>query len=490
MNRETAFSKYAISKAMLTAEFMPANSLSCMRKLSAAVCVLAHMLALGIGLSVAACATTAKLPEFKPMLPAQTLITADEMMTDLLFIRRTLENVHPALIDRFTAQQEEIFKSAVRSLPNTMRVQDFWFLCSRIIASLGDAHTRMSFPIEAGWLPIQLNWLETDGIVVVNKTGPLEPGDRIIAIGGKKEPELLDACLSFIPAENVHLVRRLGGELVRLRAFHEYIGIVRSEEESIDVSVLQRIGTRVEIRLSYVTETTPMQKRPWIGRQILDRQRAMLFWLDVCENSDEYRAFLLSLFAEIKDRGVEHLIIDVRRNPGGDSRAIDGLISFIDTTEYTKYGGQIRFSSEAAAQRGYKRDKGIREFPPEIVTNKPADKELLFRGRIWVLTSSATFSSGNWFGVILSDNHLATIVGEPTGNAPSSYGDILRFQTPYSQYVFTVSHKYWQRPNASRDPCNTLRPDIEIHTTWQDVDSGRDAQVEGLFKLLESLNVD
>ena len=75
-----------------------------------------------------------------------------------------------------------------------------------------------------------------------------------------------------------------------------------------------------------------------------------------------------------------------------------------------------------------------------------------FRGQLFVLTSKATFSSGNWFGVIVRDNQLGKIVGEPTGNAPSSFGDVLSFTLPRSGLGFTLSYKQWIRPDPSRDP--------------------------------------
>ena len=101
-----------------------------------------------------------------------------------------------------------------------------------------------------------------------------------------------------------------------------------------------------------------------------------------------------------------------------------------------------------------------------------------------MLTSPATFSSGSWFAVVLRDNDLATVVGEPTGNAPSSYGDILRFQAPNSKLQFTVSHKYWQRPDPSRDPSDALYPDFAVVQRWTDFVDDGDKQ---LLRFLESL---
>lgn len=54
-----------------------------------------------------------------------------------------------------------------------------------------------------------------------------------------------------------------------------------------------------------------------------------------------------------------------------------------------------------------------------------------------------------------------TVVGEVPGNMPSSYGDILYFQTPNARLVFTVSYKYFIRPDASKSDL-PLIPDVTV----------------------------
>jgi C-terminal processing protease CtpA/Prc len=113
------------------------------------------------------------------------------------------------------------------------------------------------------------------------------------------------------------------------------------------------------------------------------------------------------------------------------------------------------------------------------------DAKLLFEGKLFVLTSPRTFSSGNWFAVIVKDNALGTILGEPTGNAPSSYGDSPSFQLPHTGFRFSVSHKRWVRPNPDNDPEDALYPDIPVYTTIEDIIRGADPQLEKLRALVK-----
>ncbi|NLA46186.1 MAG: hypothetical protein GX866_01420 [Firmicutes bacterium] len=78
-----------------------------------------------------------------------------------------------------------------------------------------------------------------------------------------------------------------------------------------------------------------------------------------------------------------------------------------------------------------------------------------------MLTSTDSFSAAMDFATLLSDNGLCTVVGEIPGNMPSSYGDVLYFQTPNALLAFTVSYKYFMRPDESKSNLPLL-PDVQI----------------------------
>ena len=87
--------------------------------------------------------------------------------------------------------------------------------------------------------------------------------------------------------------------------------------------------------------------------------------------------------------------------------------------------------------------------------------ELVFDGTIYILTSSGTFSAATDFAVAIADNKLGYVVGEVSGGMPSSYGDLLQFQTPNAKLMFTVSYKYFHRPDSGNDK-KPLEPDYPV----------------------------
>lgn len=73
--------------------------------------------------------------------------------------------------------------------------------------------------------------------------------------------------------------------------------------------------------------------------------------------------------------------------------------------------------------------------------------------------SNTTFSSARTFAVTLKDNEIATIIGEPTGGKPCSYGMPKKAETPNFKIRFRVSGALFLRPNAELDAEETLVPD-------------------------------
>lgn len=93
------------------------------------------------------------------------------------------------------------------------------------------------------------------------------------------------------------------------------------------------------------------------------------------------------------------------------------------------------------------------------VTENERYEELLYDGNVYLLTSYHTFSSAMDFAQYISDNDLGTLIGEPCGNSPNSFGEISVFKCPNSEITFQVSTKSWKRIDMENTDL-LLQPDI------------------------------
>lgn len=109
-----------------------------------------------------------------------------------------------------------------------------------------------------------------------------------------------------------------------------------------------------------------------------------------------------------------------------------------------------------------------------------------FTGTLFVITSNQTYSAAADFATIVQDNDMGIIIGEPTGGKPNSYGSSIVLQLPESKAKAAISYKWFERPDkgASTYDADSLAPDIYVPTTYEDLEQGRDPQLEMIKKLI------
>jgi hypothetical protein len=101
------------------------------------------------------------------------------------------------------------------------------------------------------------------------------------------------------------------------------------------------------------------------------------------------------------------------------------------------------------------------------------------------LVGNETFSSAAMVAVLLADNNLATIVGNPMGMGASHNGEVLEFKLPNTGTTGSLSCKKFIRPNALNKP-DELKIDWMTGDYFEGNYVGSD---EELFYLLEQLPI-
>ncbi len=437
------------------------------------------------------------IPEIKnkagtpvPQVPANTILSPEEMKQDLDYTVGILEEVHPKTYRGFSDEQKAIIKSAYKTAQAPMEAKKFYFVLNSVICSMNDGHTHLR-PMQNEqnrFIDVPLIWLH-DGLFVSKDTGEFKQADKVITIGDKTADAIFRELRLVIPSENEHYARHSAGECINREEFLDYLNVASNNEVEIRV---QRDAGELSITVFLKPKAQchfDDSKRPWIGYEIDKELSLGVFYLDECRYDQTYKNKVKEFFTEVGDQNIQNVAVDVRRNGGGNSKVVDEFLRYVDIDNYNSYFGDIRYSKAAKQQNRCTRDKGYwsGEHPTVCVNKKVESPHLLFNGNLFVLTSPKTFSSGNWFAVIIKDNQLGTIIGEPTGNAPTSYGDVLRFYMPATGFQFTVSFKKWVRPNTKNDPEDSLYPDVLVYTTIEDIKQAKDPQLEKLKDIIRKM---
>jgi C-terminal processing protease CtpA/Prc len=101
----------------------------------------------------------------------------------------------------------------------------------------------------------------------------------------------------------------------------------------------------------------------------------------------------------------------------------------------------------------------------------------MMNGRVYILTSKATFSSATWFAVIFKYNKIGKLVGEPTGNAPNHYGNPIEGNLTNSKIIVSISKDDYVSPYGAKAK-KILKPDIYVPLRAKDVISGNDPVID------------
>lgn len=387
-------------------------------------------------------------------------VPVGEMHATLEALQQTIHSVHPdPFAIRSEAEQARALRLALRATRKPLEGDAFAGVAMRLAAELRDAHTSVRYTGADRWLPARFVWAH-DGLAIAEgpHTGVVE------RIGGHRPDDLLEALTRVVAAENPHWVRRRAERRLGSRSLWRALG---EDAEAIEVVFADGRRDTLAFEADHALVAPSSEPATWWA-VVPD---ADLGWLRLASCPDPTPAYhdrIDDLFHELQARDLGTLVIDVRGNGGGHSGVLDPILQHLPGDTHAAYGGYRRVSELAAEHKGF--DPAKVKVQPGTDLTVPMDGRWAksrrhqrltpYDGDVLVLTDSGTFSSGNWIAVVLDDNDLAQTVGEPTGNAPSSFGDLLTVPVgDRDDLRLSVSTTRWLRPDASRDPATTLEPD-------------------------------
>jgi C-terminal processing protease CtpA/Prc len=244
-----------------------------------------------------------------------------------------------------------------------------------------------------------------------------------------------------------------------------------------------------------------------IYTNFITRPIALMVMKNHTRYARDFGLVLQSMFQEINKHSIDNLIIDLRNNWGGDRRPGKQLIWYLTDqqeikgfTEYVRISDyyKTQFKPDYKAYNATYQEKFGKPIPYGMINitdtilsqtffydiSKEDSPFLLdhtlpkFKGNVYVLIGVNTFSAAATLATTIADNNLATIVGKPTGQKPTTQSGASLFKLPHTKSIVTISCAYVERPNKLKNHEIALFPDIEIYPTLVDYLSGVDVQFE------------
>lgn len=366
-------------------------------------------------------------------LPLETRLTRAQVQADVDFAFASLRDRHMATVHGVPPALAERYAEVRDAVPEEPTVLDAWRSVARLANVMGDAHTMVHGPV--GRVTVASFRFDGTSLRLVEPGASETP--EVLALNGVPVADLWDAYQRLASYERLDAARATFARTIGRTSLLRLLGAPASDHVVAALPAGPReLPTR---EVGRGGEPRPPEVR-------FEGDTAVLR-LDECRPGPAYTAALDELFAGIRSRGIERLVVDLRANGGGDSTAADEFIGRLDVADYRSGGSLQRWGPFVLGS-------GEGERTPNHRVAEP------YRGRVWVLTSSQTFSSAVMFTWLLQDNDLATVVGQSPANNPNSYGDIIELRLPESGLTWTTTYKLFTRANGDTDPAKPLVPDV------------------------------
>jgi len=378
---------------------------------------------------------------------ADDILTEEEVEEDIESIIDIMESTHPIFLEE-VPEKYSILKTELLSSSNkSMTVGELQSRISKYLSSIDDGHTFINWN-EEGLLDV--NWKYNDGkLVLLDKNNKLTD-NVVIKIGDVDIDIIIKIIKDTFPAENYVAEYRNIENYSRGKVLLESAGVEVGKDITL---VVQNNGGEEISKVEFTGKDRDKGLERIIYINKIDNNTAYIR-LGICEVNTSLEKVVQDI-GKYLNEGTSNFIIDVSNNPGGNSEASSMILEALKLRT-GNYGGVTRFSPLAKEQRGYLRKSGNITFESsnEVVGNDDIN--------LYVLTNETTFSSAQMLAVWVSDGELGTLIGRPSSNMPSCFGDILQFQLQNSKIVGQISHKKWTRPDKSKDNERVLEPDIYV----------------------------
>ena len=206
----------------------------------------------------------------------------------------------------------------------------------------------------------------------------------------------------------------------------------------------------------------------------------------VADNLPLFADFLDEMACAMAVHNVNRLVIDMRYNGGGNSVLGDVLLEFLGVSlqDIRPFRSYIRVSDFLQTyypalfiRDKYESMRGKLVEQNQVMNDLAADMpkpSSRFHGEVTFIQGQNTFSSANYLLTLVKDNALFPIIGTPTSQSPTCFGDVLCVELPYTQTKGYISHSYFVRPDE-RNQETSLLPDSLIRTSLKDWLNGKDA---------------
>lgn len=480
--------------------------------------------------------------EFDYYKTAKPILTysQDQVDEDISTMVRALEVIHPNL---YKYQSKQEFEQSVIELREEVNLgptlSTMYAAVSKFAAKIKCSHTftnpwnqgpdieRLSF-YQPDKIPFTFNRIGKRLFIDKNASqrDELKKGIEVLSINNIDTEEIFKTLTSYITSDGDNYEKRLqrltlSGD-AKFELFDIFLSLEYGSRQVHRLELYDQVTNQVKVvdvkALSKTARTAVLNKRygsnydsfesGWEFKMI-DHQTAYLKMhsFAIFNTDFDWKKFLDNGFKKMRSEEIEHLIIDIRGNEGGDAavalyvleRIIKSPIKVNGSTSVSAYRtipDDLRNYISTWDDRPYDWGKKVQKiadgryklkdkFEEKGKTFKP--KKTGFKGQSYLLVDATNSSATHLMASYVKEFNLATIVGQETGGNQKGLngGYMFFFRMPNSRVeldipVFGIN----VRPDTDETYNGGIKPDIYVQKNVDDLKRGIDTELESTLKMI------
>ncbi|MBC7827764.1 MAG: peptidase S41 [Chitinophagaceae bacterium] len=389
-----------------------------------------------------------------------------QLQKDYTLFRNILEESHPSLY-WFTSKDsmDHYFNWGYSQINDSMNERDFRMILSYVITKIRCGHTsirpskkynRYLDTAKLKLFPLSLKIWDDTMVVTSNinrRDSILKRGTIITAIEDRSAAQLIDTLLNYVTGDGFATI----GKYQSLSNRGNFATLYRNVFGLPDTLQIQYLDSSGELRNTFLKAYDPRDtagklrlnirepgKREIRQRELVSSRNVQIdpslgsayMTVNTFSRGNRLKGFFKKSFRRIDKLNLQHLVIDVRANGGGDA-GISTLLTQYLIDEKFKIADSLYTVKRSSRYRSHIKWQRVYWLMTRFVTRKHSDgnyhfgyferhyfkprKKHHFNGNIYLLTGGNSFSATTLVLKALQGQSNVKIIGEETGGG--AYGN-------------------------------------------------------------------
>ncbi len=459
----------------------------------------------------------------------KAIFSPEEVKQDMAFLKKKFEKIHPGMYYYVSREAyTKTYDSLYNAVNQPLSYLETYKILSTLVANVQDGHTGIRFnkkrfdAKKLKYVPFYLRKIDTKYYLSLNysRDSTIVRGSEVLAFNDEKIGDLIIKLKLFVSSDK-------GNEVVKdyytTGIFPNYYIKQYGEVDSIkityrlpknDTIFSKKVACLPTVEINkYSVKRYKFLTRPNLALKIIDSVNHIAK-LDITEfsmsgkfldfSNQKFRRVLRSRFVQIKDKKIEHLIVDFRANGGGFIPNISRFLKYfapkpftlVDTlaikkTAYFTLAKPQFLSPPLFFWMVFPKRKGEYMYRVNKQNNKQKPhKSLTYKGKTYFITDPGCYSATTFTLNLAKDMGIAEkIIGQQVGGA--TWGSFAvnwqDFKLPNTKYIvhtplMKIMHKLPNKVNKDF----FLQPDYEVNRNHEELLKNNTSVVDFTVEMIKA----